>query len=302
LVGVDQVNEQIPTDAPEGCSVPIRVGGGLGTNSQPVTVSIRKGGGPCQDAPLVRVGTLNWTKTITTGPVSPAPVAIDTLQANLIEAPGNLLTPAPSTVGNGISSMYGSTPLTCPGAGGRRLDAGVITAQGGTGAPFTFAPSSASGELLYNATLPPGTLQPGTVHLSAAGGADIGAFQANLSLPSPIQITTPLSPGTAISWTKPFRLDWSGGTPDEVVTVRMVNGSNAYFQGFAAADKGTVTLTPFYLSPSMGYGFPIPPNNPLRIEVLVTPAQQQTFGAPTLSQPGTQNWTYWYKFTGLVWQ
>jgi uncharacterized protein (TIGR03437 family) len=293
LVGVDQMNVQLPDDAPEGCAVPLRVpSGGFPTQgSQPVIISIRKGGGPCQDAPLARVGILNWTKTIVTGPTSNTPVVTDTFQAILVEAPNNLLTPAPSTF-TGSGGVYPPIAPNCPGSSGRRLDAGSMTIQAAGAALFTFSPSSTTGELLYQATLPPGMLQPGTIQLSAAGGADIGAFQASLSFPAPIQIQTNLAPGTPVN--PPFKLDWTGGTSDEIVTVRVVAADGQdYFQGFATGDAGTVTLQP----PSNGIA-DVFPFGVSRVDVLVTPAQPQTFTAPTLSQPGTQNWTYWYQFTG----
>jgi uncharacterized protein (TIGR03437 family) len=300
LVGVDQMNVQVPGDAPEGCGVPLAMPSGgflsLGNGSQPVTISIRNGGGPCQDAPLARVGILNWTKTITTGPTSNTPAAADTLQAILVEAPGNLLAPAPSTL-PGSGGVYPPIAPNCPGSSGRRLDAGSMTIQAAGAASFMFSPSSTSGELLYQATLPAGILQPGTVQLSASGGADIGAFQASLSFPAPIQIQTNLAPGTTVPLNVPFQLRWTGGTADEIVTVRLVGGEagQEYYGGSATGDAGTVTLQP----PSIGYTNQFPLGFG-RIDVLVTPVQPQTFTAPTLSQPGTQNWMYWYKFTGIV--
>jgi uncharacterized protein (TIGR03437 family) len=301
LVGVDQMNVQLPDDAPEGCSVPLTIPGwGFlppANGSQPVTISIHQGGGPCQDTPLARVGMLSWTKTIVTGPTSNTPVVTDTFQATLVEAPGNLLAPAPSSLTGFTLSYYPPNAPNCPGSSGRRLDAGSMTIQAAGGASFTLSPSSASGELLYQATLPAGILQPGTIQLSASGGADIGAFQASLSFPAPIQIQTNLAPGTIVPINEPFRLDWTGGTADEIVTVRLVGGESdqEYYQGFATGDAGTVTLQP----PSIGYTNQFPLGFG-RIDVLVTPVQPQTFTAPTLSQPGTQNWMYWYKFTGIV--
>lgn len=59
LVGIDQLRFQLPLDAPEGCAVPLKAIGGSFKYSQPVTIvtiSIRKGGGPCQDPPPSRKG------------------------------------------------------------------------------------------------------------------------------------------------------------------------------------------------------------------------------------------------------
>ncbi len=54
LIGVGQFVFQIPYDAPEGCAVPLRLQGTF-VESQPVTMSIRWGGGPCVDAALARL-------------------------------------------------------------------------------------------------------------------------------------------------------------------------------------------------------------------------------------------------------
>jgi uncharacterized protein (TIGR03437 family) len=158
LVGVDQVNVQVPADALEGCTVPLTVVGDT-IASQPVAISIRKGGGPCQDAPLSRVGSLNWAKTVTTGPTTPASTILESLRATLVEAPANQLQPPSSGATAPVypSDGFGHTAPNCAGSAGRRLNVGAVTVQGVTGSPFTFSPSSASGELIYQATLPAGT-------------------------------------------------------------------------------------------------------------------------------------------------
>jgi len=304
LVGVGQVNALLSQDTPEGCAVPLRIQG-TSTSSQPVTISVRQGGGPCRDAPLGRIATLNWTKTAVTGPDSAETTTIESLEAVLAEAPRNQLPPStsPSVVPGIRGGAYFHSGPNCPGSAGRRLDAGPLMVQGASG-PFTISAATVARELLYKETLPPGTIQPGVVRLSAAGGADVGPFQATMSFPQTIQITTPLSPGTAIAdniaINKGFRLNWTNGTADLMVTVRLVSpvfGYENYYEGTALGSDGTVVLS-LLGNPPM---FPIPPNNPLRVEVLVTPVQPQTFSAPTLSRPGIQNWTYVYKFTGLRW-
>jgi hypothetical protein len=271
--------------------------------SQPVTISIRKGGGTCQDESLARIGSLSWVKAVTTGPNPSTSTTLESLQATLVEAPANQLQPPTS---GAPSAVYPSDTIqaapNCPGSAGRRLNAGSLTVQGGTGSPLMFSPSAVSGELIYQATLAAGTIQPGTVHLSAAGGADIGPFHADLSLPPPIQITTLLPPGAKIATNKPFRLDWTNGTSDVIVHVFLgspVLGVYEYFGTSAAGDQGSVTLNP--VDPPNMISFPIPTNNSAVVDVLVTPMQPQAFTAPTLARSGTQNWTYEFKFTGLQW-
>ena len=304
LVGVDQVNLRVAQDAAEGCAVPLRVSGYVVADlAQPVTISIRKGGGRCQDAPLARIGSMTWVKTTTSGPEPSQSATLETLEVKLVEAPGNQLQPLPGAgqipleVSTGVFGVAGPN---CAGSAGRRLDAGSLTLDTATGAPFTVSPSLVSGELIYQATLPMGTIRTGTVRVAASGGADFGPFQADVFFPPPIQITTPLSPGTVVSKVRSFQLAWTGGTADVIVRVRLAT-SYGYYQSAVLGDAGSATLPVRYYQ----YGdrevplFPIELSEPLRVEVWVSPVQPPTFAAPGLREPGTHNWTYKYSFTGL---
>jgi uncharacterized protein (TIGR03437 family) len=66
LIGVDQFNVIVPDDAPEGCQVPFYINS-AGMLSQPVSVSIRKGRGRCQDPPMSTAASLVWSRITTTG-------------------------------------------------------------------------------------------------------------------------------------------------------------------------------------------------------------------------------------------
>lgn len=61
LIGVDQFNLKISPLAREGCAVPVLVNS-YGT-SKPVTVAIRKGGGPCADPPVAGYGEITWQRS-----------------------------------------------------------------------------------------------------------------------------------------------------------------------------------------------------------------------------------------------
>ena len=63
LVGVGQVNVRVPESTREGCAVPLRLI--RLSMSQPVTISIRRGGGPCVDPPAASTGVVAWEETIT---------------------------------------------------------------------------------------------------------------------------------------------------------------------------------------------------------------------------------------------
>ena len=54
LIGVDQFNLAVPPGVREGCAVPLQIAG-QGGLSQPVSISVRSGGGPCSDPAPVRL-------------------------------------------------------------------------------------------------------------------------------------------------------------------------------------------------------------------------------------------------------
>ncbi len=64
LIGVDQFNVLVPATVREGCAVPLQLGDG--TISQPVTVAIHNGGGPCVDPPEAGYGQIMWERTVST--------------------------------------------------------------------------------------------------------------------------------------------------------------------------------------------------------------------------------------------
>lgn len=298
LVGVDQVNVRIPDDAPEGCAVPLVIQQGNAA-SQPVTMSIRRGGGQCQDPPAARFASIHWRKT------QSANSATETFTASFATAPQNLVVP-PAPLAPGVCSFYLSTihpGPRCTGSEPKGMDAGPLTIQGVSGGPITVRPSASSGQLAYTASLPAGSIQTGPLSVAAAGGADVGAFQTAIALPSPMQITTPLSPGTTFSMGDPFRVSWAGGSADAIVRMQVIHtypdGSAQYDECAALASDGSVTLPLEPVGPHFERYLPIQPGDDNRVVIIVSPRQAAAFSAPGLTQPGTQDWTYEYHFTGL---
>ena len=97
---MDQVNVQVPATVREGCAVPIQVwygvsyGGLLQVLSQPVTIAIMQGGGPCADPPSAGYGQITWQKIVNTTELS-AVTETDMVTAALQASPGMLAPPAP---------------------------------------------------------------------------------------------------------------------------------------------------------------------------------------------------------------
>src|SRR5690606_34974658 len=95
LIGVDQINEQLPPDTPEGCAVPLSVWGSE-THSQTVTISIRRGGGQCTDQPLGRSGSLVFKRTFVSSAETPAAVTTARIDGRFEEAPESHLLKRPA--------------------------------------------------------------------------------------------------------------------------------------------------------------------------------------------------------------
>ena len=303
MVGVDVINLYLSADAAEGCSVPLKVSR-ASSNSQPVLISVRKGGGPCQDPPLARIGYLRWSKIISSPRVSPS--VSETLETTLIEAPGNLIAAPP------VAATTPSGP-SCPGAAGRGLDAGIISIADDAGNSYAIGPSAELGTLAYLKTqFPVGTLQ-GALTLTSSGGADLGPLQGEINIPEPIQVIEPLLPGTSVQTTLPLTVTWKGGTPDVNVSVALIRSSSLidgvpsdfvtalkYCGQTVRGDKGTVTLTPTRLA-GLPPTYPCDRGPDVNVVVQVTPVTPpDPFSAAGLPQPGLQTWSYEYRFTGLV--
>ncbi len=308
LVGVDQIDLQIAEDAPEGCAVPLFLNAGTYL-SQPVRISIRRGGGQCQDAPPARLGSLRWQRTVTTGPEPSARATQETFTASFSEAPENQV-PAypPSTIDRGTSCPVRDPPADgprCPGTGLRGLSAGPLTLKGLPAGTITVNPGSSFGEVAYTATLPAGSVRPGIVQVEAAGGPEVGAFQASLTIPAPIEITTPLPPGTVIPTDRPFRVAWSGGGPDAVVRMQLISQNTGQDIGTgcvlsAPASDGQLILLPGQqMGPGSPLSLPVLPRDTARVIIAVTPRQVGTLSAPGLTREATHEWVYEYRFTGL---
>lgn len=307
LVGVDQIDVQIPDTAPEGCGVPLRLWT-FWQASQPVKISIRQGGGQCRDARAARFGTLGWKRTVITGPEPFARTIQETFSASFSEAPENQV-PVYETqpVGRVFGCPVRDPPIDgprCAGTGLRGLGVGPLTLTGLPAGPITVSPGLSFGELSYTATLPAGSARPGTVQVEAAGGPEVGAFQASLTVPAPIEITTSLAPGTVIPYDQPFRVAWTGGSPDAVVRIQLISedqpGTGTGCEAVVPANDGEYTISLRRLSgPDSPLSLPVLPRQTARVIITVTPRQATTFSAPGLTRAAAHEWTYEYRFTGL---
>lgn len=208
--------------------MPLQVVNNFLNITQPVTISIRSGGGPCAEPPSAGYGQITWNKTVTTS-ASGAAGETDILTISLQASPGKQ-EPAPVTYSeNGQPRPDVLSGPSCPIPGYRSLDAGTVTAL-----EPGFGPTQASvvplergqisGLKVYQATVPAGSIQPGPFTVTASGGADVGAFQTNVQIGGGIQVKTPLA-GATVSCFNPV-IKWIGGDPDSWVTLKLLTQEN----------------------------------------------------------------------------
>jgi uncharacterized protein (TIGR03437 family) len=325
LIGVDQFNFVLPSTVREGCAVPLQI---LAENiSQPATISIARGGGPCVDPPQAGFGQIIWEETVTTSATSMVTES-DTVTGSFQASPGSK-PPVPPVYTKG-----GQTPIAriyvggaCPVPGYRSLGAGTLTVKGpGFGpadapvvplqsyteldspavfnGPVTVYPTAqVSGLTVYQAVLPGGAINAGSFTVAASGGADVGAFQSTVQIGSPIKVTTPLA-GSVIQAGAPFTLTWTGGDPNSWVIVTAADPPGGpymyYANGFVArASDGSLTIdNPTGLPPTFGALGLVD----MVVQVIPDPSKVPVFSAPGLSLGGQSLWRYTYIFQGVTLQ
>ncbi len=299
LIGVDQINFQIPQDTIEGCDVPFALK--QQNSGQTVTLNIRRGGGACVNFPLGRAAHFRWVRTVVSDPAFPSMQTTDRLFANLAEAPRNLLalTP-PDRLPEPVILTPVHEPRFCAASVPNPADAGVLTLTGVNGSPLTVLNTSAQKTNLSVVVLPTGSIGPGFVEARGNGGTGIGPFSVPLGIPAPIEITTALVPGTTFSTRNPIRITWKNGALGSMVVLRVdyFNGAapQGYnsFKAFAAAGE--------LIIPVLGFGnmmiLPLPPADSVAFTLKVYPATAQTFTAKGLDF-GQAEWSYEYVFKGL---
>jgi hypothetical protein len=303
LIGVDQFNLKVPDTLREGCAVPVQVAAFDGGISQPVTISVRKGGGPCVDPPVAGYGQITWEKTVTIEPPSSATESAS-LTVSLQSSPGKRVPPARTP--NIASRTYFGPACALPRY--RSFDAGAITGQGsGLGpVPAPVVPlenSQVRGLNLYRAALPAGAIQPGSFTVSAGGGADVEAFESTVTIGPEIHIITALagrvlvvSNGSAPTLT----FSWTGGDADEQVTAWLVRhlGYVDWSSGplSVPASAGTLTLGASFVG---GFGIG---TGPVELVVEVAPRNPPAWSARGLSLGGQHLWKYTYRYQGLLLQ
>ncbi len=262
--GVNQVNITIPASTPTGCNV-MMVGvtaGGVPTNF--VTLPI--GGGVCSD-PLLGTGgsqttTVSGQSTVKVGALAisqytvpggglggadyVSPIATGSFQSYT----GPVFGSASGTVSPGgcvvVESLTASPKLTNLG-----LDAGNITVTG-PGGVTQQVPAGATGT--YLTTLPAGflTASGGTFTFHGSGGADVGAFTAAVTVPTPILNWTNQSAAVNVTRAAGLPITWTGGGSSSYVEIigssSSVDGAlGGFFTCIASSGAGQFTVPNYVL-------------------------------------------------------
>lgn len=311
LVGVEQVNFQIPQGTPEGCSVPVTMSyGQLGMVGPTMSVSVHSGRGPCVDPPIQSFGTVVLTKTVTSGESGVS--SADTLSSNFPSGPGLTVPPPPSSQPGSYTSNVTPVAMSraCPVNGNSLLSAGTLSIEANsTGQTTAAMPTPATGGVEYRQSLPNGFIAPGQYTISASDGPV--QFQGTLAVPQPIQIQTPLTPGTQISDSASFIINWTGGAAGELVKLRLLTTDGLFTSvdtAYVDAPAGSFTFSPACMGnpPPMGSGrvcsFGVllnPANLSVVIDVFPSSGYASSVTAHGVTQGVQLSWMYRYAFNGL---
>ncbi len=270
--GLDQINFTVPAGISGGCktSIAVLLKGVVGNVT---TMPVAPGGqSTCADAHGLLTAA-NVQKAVSTGTLNAANVTLyrfgsnsDTLESAFVSYPLNsLIRSYGGTLGPSIGSCtafesLGTSVIVDP-IQPPFLDAGPsLTITGPTSSKTVAATSTG----YYSAALGASSsfIGPGAYTASnGSGGANVGAINWNLTLPSPIGITN--LPAT-IDRSQDLTLTWSNSAAFEVVSilgisgVPLSSGQTAYVQFYCTAEAttGQFTIPSVILNllPTNGFG------------------------------------------------
>jgi uncharacterized protein (TIGR03437 family) len=310
LVGVDQINFQMPASTRNGCSVPVSASQTLGSPS--VTISVQDGRGQCGDPPIQSWGQISLAALNFSGPgtVNDAFGASFPAGPNVQPPASEAIVYAPDWVGNvgqSGSVSVSAVPIkqrACSVPGYSNLSAGVIQIQPPSGSAITLQPLPLqSGGVAYSASLPTGFIGPGTYAISGTPGNDV-SLNAKLVVGSPIQIQTSFTLGTVISSSQPLTVKWTGGDLGSLVRVALYSGTTHDYS-YADATSGSLTISPgcigyFGSSLACSFGLPLASGAQITVQVVPNPASVTKIAVPGITGSVQLTWQYSYNFPGLV--
>ena len=252
--GEDQLNFQLPGNVPTGCAVPFQISvNGQLSNTTFIAIAPDANATACvqpgfttqqlqnfDNGGTYTVGTFSLTSFSET--VQGTSVTVSNVGGAFTKFTGFQFAGAAaaslnsSTIGTcTVTRTTGNASPVVTGVGGTSLDAGSITLTGPTGSKLTNTAltetktvTSSGTDIAYSLgigsfggfTLPgsvDGTIVPGTYTLNGAGGADVGKFNASVSIGSPLTVTGGL-PGSVVR-NSGLTLNWTGGNATDLVEI-----------------------------------------------------------------------------------
>jgi len=155
--------------------------------------------------------------------------------------------------------------------------------------------------------MPSGTIGPGAVQLSLAGGADLGLFQSAVSFPREITILERFQPGDQINVSnpspdEPIAIHWNNGAADTIVEWTLMRNNSDVLTVVVPGDQGVATISPFRTSQGkVLWEYPgVLPGPGFALRVRVRPANPSMIDMPGMGQPIAQDWVIEFRFEGLV--
>lgn len=281
VAGVDQINFQLPANAPTGCNVPVQLQTSAGY-SNTVTMAISANGQPCSDpqnpfsalsANGGKIGSILLTHADIAAPLLPGQsmlsLLIDLSTATFADSSGmgslaNLFLTAPpqgtcSALSSGIdfASLLGAGTGSPIGTAGRNLDAGPSVMVSGSAGAVALKPLNASVQASpYASTLGgsstagltdlPALLNPGTIQIRGSGGKDVGAFSASVTMGSGV-VWSNRSQISEFNRSNPLTVTWTGGATSNLVLIagtstNLTNNTSMGFYCLAPAAPGSFTV------------------------------------------------------------
>jgi uncharacterized protein (TIGR03437 family) len=312
FVGVNQINFQIPQGAREGCAIPVSINS-LGLVGPTLTISINSARGNCLSTKAISYGQATLTKTASSGTKSDG--STETFTA--FPWGVGLMAPQPPSIAPSGSYLTAPvfTPVSQTCALFPQLSAGPIQAASlfDHALPGVEAqPISGADGVDYRLTLPDGFIEPGQYRIGAQNDHFPVSFLGDFFVGSPIQVQTPLVPGTQILSSQPLVIKWTDGDPGTLVKVSLVSVQGVYSQkdyGYADATSGSFTFSPVCIGipvqaggngTSCSFGIPSSPTAEVIVEVYNPPTY--AFIAAGLVESVQLSWVYRYVFGGLVLQ
>jgi uncharacterized protein (TIGR03437 family) len=256
FAGVDNIYFYLPSNVPEGCSVPVRVNVG-GTWSNTVRMAVSYSGNACQD-PVnpyssvttngAKMGNIVLMRAELNGqfqagqPSTDSVLDVGAAVFTVTAAGGQLafsgaanLPPVGSCSSNtrslDLTSLLGGNLLSMSSTVSSQLDAGAkitVTGPGSKGSvdlqPLGTNAGSYMG--LLGGTVPlsgsqtmPLFLDPGSsITITGAGGKDVGAISAKVTIPNAVTWTNrdQIDP---VDRTKPLTINWTGGDSSQMLLI-----------------------------------------------------------------------------------